>query len=355
MAGPLGKYAFIAAKLRTRLSKILDMAFFERLIHAHSLVEAIKLLRDTTFSQVDIIYEKTGDLKMAELELFRQETKLFEGVMNSVSGDVAEFCQALLMRYEVDNLKNILRLWFDRVVRKRGIEEASSYVYREKIVQDIHVEQLLNAEELEDLPAILHDTPYAVLVSENSEQIKLKNSLFSLEIALDKYYYKQLLQKVSLLSARDSDIAQRLIGVEIDMLNINWIVRFKTLYNISLEDAFSYIIPFGFSLNQEMLGAAFKSENVTDIISDFVKKKYTNLSPLIKAQGAEASSRLILIERLLEEIMRYEVQKVLMGNPFTIGIIMAYFVLKKWEIKKVMTILNAKLYSIDAERIKNSL
>jgi V/A-type H+-transporting ATPase subunit C len=53
--------------------------------------------------------------------------------------------------------------------------------------------------------------------------------------------------------------------------------------------------------------------------------------------------------------MRYEVQKVLMGNPFTLGIIMAYFVLKKWEIKKVMTILNAKLYSIDAERIKNSL
>jgi len=355
MAGPLGKYAFIAAKLRTRLSKILDADFLERLIRAHSLVEAIQLLRDTDFSQVDVIYEKTGDLKMGELELFKQEVELFEEVIRYVSGDVADLCQALLMRYEIDNLKNILRLWFDRVVRKRGIEEASSYIYREKIIHDIHVEQLLNAEDIENLPEILHDTPYGLLVLENSEQIKLKNSLFSLEIALDKYYYKQLLQRVSLLSAGDAGIANRLIGVEIDMLNINWIVRYKTLYNLSLEDTFSYIIPFGHSLNQGMLGAAFKSEDVTDIISDFVKKKYANLSPLLKVQGAEVPSRLVLIERLLEEIMKYEVQRVLMGNPFTIGIILAYFVLKKWEIKKVMTILNAKLYGIDAERIKNSL
>ncbi|MBN1797453.1 MAG: V-type ATPase subunit [Spirochaetales bacterium] len=355
MAGPLEKYAFIAAKLRTKLSKILSADFLARLISSHSLVEAIQLLRDTDFSQVDVIYEKTGDLKMGELELFKQEIKLFEEVIRYVSGDVADFCRALLMRYEIDNLKNILRLWFDRVVRKREIEEASSYIYREKIIRDLHVEQLLNAENIENIPEILSDSPYGLLILENSEQIKLKNSLFSLEIALDKYYYKQLLLQVSMLSTRDAEIANRLIGVEIDMHNINWIVRFKTLYDLSLEDTLSYIIPFGHSLNQQMLGAAFQSEGTADIISDFIKKKYANLSPLIKIQGSETHSRLVLVERLLEEIMRYEVKRVLMGNPFTIGIILAYFVLKKWEIKKVMTILNAKLYGIEAERIRDSL
>jgi V/A-type H+-transporting ATPase subunit C len=355
MAGPLGTYAFIAAKLRTRLSKVLSDEFLDRLIGSHSLVEAMQLLRTTDFSNLDAIYEKTGDLKMGELELFKQEVGLFKDVVRYVSGETADFCRALLLRYEIDNLKNILRLWFDRVVREREIEEASSYIYREKIINDLHIDELLNARAVDDIPGILAKTPYASIIREQSAQIKQKNSLFLLEIALDKYYYKQLLQQVNLLSAADAVIARRLIGVEIDMLNINWIVRFKTLYNLPLEDAVSYTIPFGYSLDNEALKGAFRAEDVTEMVSDFVKKKYAALSPLIKIQGTEVHSRLVLIERLLTEIMRYEVHRLMLGNPFTIGIILAYFTLKKWEIKQVMTILNAKLYGIEPERIKDSL
>jgi V/A-type H+-transporting ATPase subunit C len=352
MAGPLTKYAFIAAKLRTRLSKILSSEFLDKLVRAHTLVEAIQLLPNTDFADVEVIYEKTGDLKMGELELLKHEILLFEEVIRHVTGEVEEFCRALLLRYEIDNLKNILRLWFDRIVRKRGIEEASDYIYRERIINDLHIEELLNAEDIDSITKVLGDTPYVTFINDNRDEIQLKNSLFSVEIALDKYYYTNLLKCVDLLAANDAEIAHRLIGVEIDMLNINWIVRFKTLYNISLEDAFKYMIPLGYSLNKDTLGAAFRSDNITDLVTEFIKKKYANLSPFLKIQGQDMHSRLELIERILEEIMRYEVQRVLTGNPFTIGIILAYFILKKWEIKKVMTILNAKLYGLEAERIK---
>jgi V/A-type H+-transporting ATPase subunit C len=355
MPGALGTYAFIAAKLRTRLSKILDREFIDRLIAAPSLVEAMQLLRNTDFAGLEAVYEKTGDLKMGELEFFRQEVSLFGEVVRSVSGQIADFCRSLLLRYDMDNLRNILRLWFDRVIRKREIEEASGYIYRNKIIYDLHIDELLASRSLEDISGILKKTPYASLIKEQAEEIIQKNSLFSLEIALDKYYYMQLLKQVDRLSTADAAIAGRLIGVEIDMLNINWIVRFKTLYNLSLEDSFSHILPFGHSLRDKELEAAFRADDVTELVTNFIKKKYAALAPLIKIQGSDVQSRLALIERLLEEIMRYEVHRALLGTPFTIGIILAYFVLKKQEIKTVMTILNAKLYGIDAERIKSSL
>ena len=54
---------------------------------------------------------------------------------------------------------------------------------------------------------------------------------------------------------------------------------------------------------------------------------------------------------MMEEIMKHEVKRILSGYPFTIGIILAYFMLKGDELRKVRTILNAKLYGLQQERI----
>ena len=66
-------------------------------------------------------------------------------------------------------------------------------------------------------------------------------------------------------------------------------------------------------------------------------------------------SRLLLVERILGQILSLEINRVLMGYPFTIGIILAYFILKDNEIKKIMTILNAKYYGIGSDRILSGL
>ena len=57
----------------------------------------------------------------------------------------------------------------------------------------------------------------------------------------------------------------------------------------------------------------------------------------------------------MEEIMRHEVQRILTGYPFTIGILLAYFVLKRNELNKVRIILNAKQYGIKPERIESMI
>jgi vacuolar-type H+-ATPase subunit C/Vma6 len=77
VATALKRYAFINAKLRARISTLLPQDFIDQMIRAKSLTESIQLLKDTPYREAESVYGRTGDLKMAELELFKQELALF--------------------------------------------------------------------------------------------------------------------------------------------------------------------------------------------------------------------------------------------------------------------------------------
>jgi len=49
------------------------------------------------------------------------------------------------------------------------------------------------------------------------------------------------------------------------------------------------------------------------------------------------------------------VRRILGGYPFTVGVIMAYFILKGEEIRRIVTLLNAKSYGWPEDRILSAL
>ena len=77
MADRLSKYAFINAKLRARISKILPPEALGELARASSLESMLAMLRDTCFSELETTYSSTGDLKQAELKLIEYEIDLY--------------------------------------------------------------------------------------------------------------------------------------------------------------------------------------------------------------------------------------------------------------------------------------
>jgi len=355
MTSPVRKYGFINAKLRTRISKILPDDFMMRLSRAHSITEAVQLFKNTQFSGIVAVYTKTGDLKMVELELLKHEINMYVELEKFMEPDILSFVRVLAARFEVDNLKNILRLWFDKTIRKRDIQEALLYIYKARIHFDLHWDQVLAAEDLTQVSHILGSTPYSEIIYNAREEVNEKQSLFVIEAMLDKYYYTELIKEVEKLKKQDHTIARRLIGVEIDLQNINLIVRFKKMYHFSFEEAMGYLLPYGYSVNKQTLSDVFETQDVTKTLKGFMEKRYSGLKALLSTQTSEGYSRLVLIERVLDQIMMYEVQKVLLSNPFTIGIILVYFILKRNEIRKIITILNAKYYNIAEDRIKSRM
>ena len=355
MPSPVARYAFINAKLRARISKILPEEAVGALVRAPSLIEAMQLLKSTAFSEVEAVYTATGDLKMAELALLERELGLFVEVQRYVSGAPLAFVAALATRFEVENLKNVLRLWFDRAIRGRDIEARSAYLLRRQVVHRLDIDALLGAADIDRVAEILEGTPYAAIVRENGRGVATDKSLFAVEVALDKHYYRQLLVTAEHLDRRDQAVARRLIGVEIDMANIGWIVRLKSFYDLPVERALQSIIPSGWSVDERTVRTAYASQNVKQILDAILRTGFSGLKGLLSTEAADSSSRLALVERVLAEIVLYEVRHVLGGYPFSIGIVLAYFVLAQSEIRRIVTILNAKYYNADQERIAGML
>jgi V/A-type H+-transporting ATPase subunit C len=352
LAGLAQKYGFINAKLRARLSKILPEDLLLEMASSPTLMEAVQRLRGTGFAVVESVYNQTGDIKMAELELARKEARLYLELESLVKGEVQAMVVALADRFEIENLKNALRLWFDAHIRGRRIDSAVGYLNRDRIHRDLDLDAVVNAGSLEQVVAALAGTPYAELVAERAAEVVQQQSLFQIEIALDHLFYRQLLAAIEGLDKRDQGIARRMIGAEIDLQNINWLVRFKGLYKLSPEQALAFAIPSGVNLSPEQVAEAYASDHPSAVLAGLVRKKYSGLSAMLTTQEyAESYSRLVMIERILEQILLVEVRHLLAGYPFTIGIILAYFVLKSAEIRRIMTILNAKFYNWPDERI----
>ena len=355
MAGPLSKYSFINAKLRARISKILSDDMFNQLVKAASLDTALALLRETPFAGLEQIYSATGDLKQAELELLKNEIELYRGIRQYVHRDSIELVEALLSQFEIDNLKNAIRIFFDRTVRKRPVDTGVPYILYDRIIHEIPIDIILNADNFDEIAGVCEGTPYSQIIRKYSHTVESEGSLFRMEIAFDHFYYNNLLSSISKLEQKDRAAALRLTGVEIDLQNINWIIRFKNFYELPLEAVLAAIVPGGFNLDRTIIDELYSTQNVASVLQGFVKSRYPGLSTLLSSQTSGSTSRLLLIRRILEEVMKHEVQRILTGYPFTIGIILAYFILKRKELRKVRIILNAKQYGIQQERIESML
>lgn len=355
MQSRIKKYSFVNANLRAKLSKMTSDALFEQMMKERSLPEAIRLLHDTSFKEIEEVYNSTGDLRLAELELYKKEMRLFTEIESFLSGEVLDFVKSLTCRYEINNLKTALRLWFDRVIRGRNIDDSIGYVLRNKIHYDLKVDQIINTDSIYAIAGILAATPYGAIINENASAVEKERTIFSVEMALDAYYYKHLMEKTDELDRIDKAIAKRLLGVEIDVDNLAWMIRSKNFYRMSMKESLRYVIPFGYKLDRKILEEVYECGDAAEIVKSVIGSKYALftaiLNPSSSAAGSE--SKLMAVERFLDQIILYEVRRIKGGDPFNIGIILAYFILKRNEIRKIMTILNAKYYRIPENRIKS--
>jgi V/A-type H+/Na+-transporting ATPase subunit C len=345
MATKLATYGFINAKLRTRLSKTLEDPELMALLRAETAAEVVSLLDDTEYQAAAAAFADSGDIQAAEARLFETEIRFFMDIAGEVPGKPGNFISRLLLRYEVETLKRALRLWFERRIKQRDIGDELEYLY--KGFPRLQILPLVETQSLEEIAGLLAKTPYGAIIAGEAERDLRKTGLFALESSLDKFYFAGLLSSMEMLTKADREIAKKLIGVEIDLENMERIVRFKELYGFSQERLLDYIIPSGAALRSGDL-----SGDSGEFVKSYIAGRYSGLTPIIEAVGKEKYSNLMLLEAVLNEVLALEVKRVLLGYPFTLGIILAYFFLKRREVRRIILILNAKAYDLDEERVR---
>ena len=258
----------------------------------------------------------------------------------------------MALRYEADILKDVLRLWFDRTVRHRNIDEYTPYLHREPIVHTLPIDPILNADSPEAVAELLSSTPYGKVVASVLREAADTETMYGVETAIDAYVFRQMKESAEKLPLLDRRIAKEYTGLLVDIENLNRIVRLKHYFQFDSAAIRARLLPGGrrLPIREDVLPDGFE-ENVGDL----VKRVFPNGSGDNVGETTTHFDRLLFVETISSELKAKQAQKALGGNPFTVGIVIAFFILKRIEIRRIITLMNAKYYRLEKERIKELL
>jgi V/A-type H+-transporting ATPase subunit C len=355
MAGSVGTYAFINAKLRARISMLLGDEFYRAIASSRSFEEAISLLAETRYAGAAERYRSTGDVRLAELEIVRLQWESLGGLGRYTPEGITPFTNAVLIEFELALMKQALRLWFERTARGRSIDEKVGYLLRDLPSTSLSVDAIVNASSVDDVLAASAERPYADVIKERLARALDESSLFLVEVGLDRWYHQQLIQAAGQLSPVDREIALRLLGIQIDIRNANWVVRMKRYYELGRAALSESLLPGGRMLPVQALLAAYESDRPLEQLLASLGGRYASILSSHQTEDAHGVERLAVLEEMLRSVLFQEIHRTLGGFPFTIGTVLAYYLLVQNEVRVLISVINARYYDLPPERIEGLL
>lgn len=358
MNNSLGNYEYINAKLKARIGNIRESKLEDELMKAGGVVEAVGALREHGFEEAAVAYDKTGDLQMVELSLLKQMVQDYKSIQSQIAAIPKSIVEVTLAKIELDNVKSALRLWYSSAVHHRAITYRTSYLLNEKLVNNIHLMGIVNALSFDQIIEAVANTWYEPIMREYSFSQIEDNGLFDLESSLDRGWYQLMDQANGRLKGEDKTVATQMFKTEVDLKNLLMLIRYGWFHQMDGEKLKGLLYPYG---------SVYRNSKVRDYLNEDKKKRnaeallytwYPKLSQTVKEKGV-VNDKLVpmieqtrMVEHFLVEKRRGLALKGLSGNPFTIGIALAYFYFKEAQYNMICGLLGAKYYGIDSAENK---
>jgi V/A-type H+-transporting ATPase subunit C len=337
-------YAAVNARVRVMYSTLLTPQEMNRLFEAPDFNNLIEQLKHTAYGPY---LEQVRDRDLTPRRAAFQLRERLANAYSSIIGIVPEQTRPLLIQlyrfFEVSNLKAVLR----------GIVKGESWNVVKYLLFPFGPRTVIPAEEMmatgNIAPAVelLRGTPYYETLSYAMKRYNAEQSLFPLEVTLDLNYWRDLWKNVKQLSSLDKTQASRIIGTMLDITNLMWAIRYRTYYRLSEEEVINYTLPFGYHVHDEDIRGIAAGADIAQI----VQRVYPNLTQIesLIAQSGEGLSQL---ELQLQRRVYDQCQAAFVGDPFHIGIPLAYLLLSDLEIQDLVVLIEAKSSNIPAEKFK---
>jgi V/A-type H+-transporting ATPase subunit C len=346
--GPVSKYSLVNARIRSRLSSLLAPEAIVRCADARDLPEFYAALGGTLYERILAKPEVALDTRVAERLFVEQEVQWHAELLKDLRDPERALIATLLEKYEMENLKAAIR------IREgdRGKDDLK-YIIRKQLPHALPYQSIAEARTLDDVLAYLVATPYLLPVRSSLDDYKQRGTLFPVEIALELDFYRRIKAKVDALGRTDRPIARRLVGLEIDIKNIGWLIRLKFYYGIPTGDLIDFNIPGGYRLTSDRMRHAFTADSIKDVLGLALERSFKPAAEIMKRE--EDIGKLYLLEIILWNYLIHEAKKTFSGFPFTIGTVLSYMILKRTEIRNLITILNGKVLKLDRADIESHL
>lgn len=347
-------YSYINARIRGMKSRLLDRPFFNKLMAEENIHTIMGHLQTTEYGKR---IEEARTLEPSEISAIEEGIRrhladTYSGIFGMVGGEPKRLLGILLGRWDVYNIKTVLRGKFSGV----PLEEVSrSFVPVCKLTEPLLKEMMKQP----DIKAVID-----LLITWNSEyypplQSKLAdlsatNSLTNMEVALDKFYFERSLSVLKRgLDDANTRIVTGFLKTEIDILNILTVM--KIIGNqIPPAERGELFIRDGLEINGEDFLSAASSRDLDEVFGKFANTRYGAVLNQARQRFSGAGA-LPPVERLMENYMIQQGMAMFAKNPLSIASVIGYLWLKLCETVNLRIICRGKVSHIPHSLIEEEL
>jgi len=342
----VSKYAYVYARIRARMSELMDERRLRELVDARR-GDFLSLLMDTAYK------DKLTQAALVEVDARKIEKALKEElidqylmVIKSTEGAIRNIFVEFLRRLEVKNLKAVIRAKAAEIAKTVTPETTLFFP-----VEDFFKRRISRLAEADSIESAIEqlENPYRGVLEEALSEYEESKRVLILENALDEEISGAIRNRIERLSGKDKEIVRKIIGTEFDLTNLMTLLRCKS-EGIAEAEISEYLLPdtYTFYFNADAMNDSMFAENVSTAIQLMPASVYRAvLSEALSSYEAEQS--LIPFENALLQYFFVTIKDILRGYPINIGTAVGFLYLKEIEIGNLCTIAVCKENEIPAE------
>lgn len=328
MIAELFRYSFTQAKTRALRSMLLSAEDWYYLSRMRNLGDFLRYLGASGYEAVlSLLSDEKYDLRLISPLLYEALFADYGKLLRAVPRQSANLLKSLLLRYEAENLKSILR----GIQQGTSPSEIKALLYRLNSLSGLPIASLLQAPQVTTAVALLKSTVFHPPLLQALPRYKTLRRLFPLEMAVDLTALEQILKASHLLSRIDRRGTDHLLGQWIDLTNVCWLVRFRHIYKLSAEESINYTLPGGGRLKLRELGNLARSPDLSSFLTTLPEPYRQVLGPVREWTQ---------IYPLFERWFVTRLHNVFSKNPFQIGLPVSYLLLREIEIKSLESLIS---------------
>jgi V/A-type H+/Na+-transporting ATPase subunit C len=326
-------YAAIHARVRVMYSTLLPGPEVDRLSETgdyNALVTQLKLTPYGPF--LDRVKDKELAPRRAAFQMRGRLAEAYASIISTAPKHTRSLLAQMYRRYEVDNLKGILR-----GIINGSTWEKVRFVLFPLTSTVLPAQSMVESGNVTAAVELLQGTPYYDTLSYAMKRFSAEQNLFPLEVALDLAYWRKLWSEINHLPREDRVQALHVAGSLLDMNNLMWAIRYRVYYNLSEEELINYTLPFGFRVRDEDIRSIAAGADLALVTS----RIFPGL-PDLETLFMNPRDGLQRLETMLFRRVAQQCQAAFLGNPFHIGLLLGYLVLQEMEIQDLTVLIEAK-------------
>ncbi len=327
------EYGFINARIRALKSRLLTVADYERLLQSADYEDFFRNLEATYYGE--LLKEEAHGLTLYPEELAlllaRDFGKTVERLTKTLTGRVRRFTSAYLQVFLADGVKTVIRGVHTGVDRDEILRFTVPLSDEQSNMFNVLADNTSVQDVIEQLP--FWDLRVALLTY--LPRYEELGSTAPLEVAVEEWYLNGVLDALRAFPTTDWRKVLSVLETRVDLRNV--LVVFRALVMGWKASAIAASLVRFTPRSRALVEAIKGSVSWSDLLDRLRKTRYQYLAGRL-ARMYEESKSLVDLELAVEDYIAKRVRMQMGAYPFHLGVVLAFFYLKFYEVRNIRTI-----------------